>query len=124
MVYQTQERTTDANINVARESVNTALMEHLEPAVTKTETDMSIGKQTTSSVIVGLPSESGSTADSRTSSFTAEQQTGYLTANVFIGEGRKMVPESTVGTVDTVIALTTKSDPKVGTESTTTVTEE
>jgi hypothetical protein len=70
MVYQTQERTTDANINVARESVNTALMEHLEPAVTKTETDMSIGKQTTSSVIVGLPSESGSTADSRTSSFT------------------------------------------------------
>ena len=124
MVYQTQERTTDANINVARESVNTALMEHLEPAVTKTETDMSIGKQTTSSVIVGLPSESGSTADSRTSSFTAEQQTGYLTANVFIGEGRKMVPESTVGTVDTVIALTTKSDPKVGTESTTTVTDQ
>jgi hypothetical protein len=124
MVYQTQERTTDANINVARESVNTALMEHLEPAVTKTETDMSIGKQTTSSVIVGLPSESGSTADSGTSSFTAEQQTGYLTANVFIGEGGKMVPESTVGTVDTVIALTTKSDPKVGTESTTNVTDQ
>jgi hypothetical protein len=55
---------------------------------------------------------------------TAEQQTGYLTANVFIGEGRKMIPESTVGTVDTVIALTTKSDPKVGTESTTTVTDQ
>ncbi len=124
MVYQTQERTTDANINVARESINTALVEHLEPAVTKTKTDMSIGKQTTSSVIVGLPSESGSTADSGTSSFTAEQQTGYLTANVFIGEGGKMVPESTVGTVDTVISLTTKSDPKVGTESTTTVTDQ
>jgi hypothetical protein len=67
---------------------------------------MSIGKQTTSSVIVGLPSESGSTADSRTSSFTAEQQTGYLSVYVFIGEGRKIVPECSVGAGATVIALT------------------
>ena len=125
MVFQTQERTTtDANINVARESVNTAAMEQLEPAVMKTETDMSIGKQTTSSVIVGLPSESGLTADSGTSSFTAEQQTGHVRTNVFVGEEGKMVPESTVGTVDTVISLTTKSDTKVGTESTTTVTDQ